>query len=74
MMKQKAKVNQINLDIFLLYLGTYEYKDGRKYEGQFKNNQKHGKGVYNHGIKGHGLIYDGYFVNGIKEGQGKLTW
>lgn len=58
--------------IFNFLKGKYEYKDGRKYEGQFKNNLRHGKGIYHMGESG--MIYDGDFVNGVKDGQAKLTW
>jgi hypothetical protein len=33
---------------------------------------KHGKGVYNLGPSG--LVYEGDFLNGKKQGRGKLTW
>ena len=56
----------------LTILGKYEYKDGRIYNGEWLNNMKHGKGVYNLGKSG--LVYDGDFYNGKKSGRGKLTW
>lgn len=39
-----------------------------KYEGQFKNNKFHGFGVLSDDIE----KYVGYFMNGLKNGQGKL--
>lgn len=73
MMKSKEEVNFSNHSIgFLLFLGKYEYKDGRVYNGEWMNNLRHGRGVYNLGKSG--LVYDGNFIKGVKEGQGRLTW
>ena len=43
-------------------------KKGNKYEGQFKNGVRHGKGtmIYKNGYK-----YEGEWVNGLREGHGK---
>jgi len=30
--------------ISLWFLGIYEYRDGSKYDGEWKNNLRHGKG------------------------------
>ena len=33
---------------------------------------RHGRGVYNLGKSG--LVYDGDFIMGVKQGNGRLTW
>lgn len=46
--------------------GTYFYKDGRKYVGQWKDDKEHGSGVlysYNRN-----KIYDGQWQNGMRHG------
>jgi hypothetical protein len=51
--------------------GTYRYKDPNKfYEGEFKANKKHGKGV----LTTQKYVYTGSFVNGQMEGPGELKW
>jgi len=39
------------------------------YLGEYKNNRKHGKGVYEYK---NGIKYEGQYVDGNKEGYGKL--
>ena len=41
--------------------GVYTWKDGRKYEGQYLKDKKHGKGVY---TMTDGRKYDGEWLNG----------
>ena len=43
------------------------YFDGGRYEGQFKENKKNGKGKY---YKGNNLLYDGDFKNDNFNGNG----
>ena len=55
--------------------GTLTYGKGEleseKYEGEFKNDKKHGKGIY---TSSNGNKYSGEFRNGLKNGQGTLTY
>jgi hypothetical protein len=41
------------------------YSNGNKYEGEFKNNKPHGKGVY---TWLNGELYEGEWKAGLKEG------
>lgn len=41
--------------------GIYQWKDGRKYEGEYEYDKKHGYGVY---IWADGRQYQGGWVNG----------
>lgn len=41
---------------------------GSVYEGEWKNNKKHGKGKETYP---EGSVYEGYFENGYKNGPGK---
>lgn len=50
--------------------GKKKYSNGT-YEGQFKNNFRHGRGVYKWN---NGESYEGGWVQGKKEGQGTLTF
>lgn len=50
--------------------GVYEWKDGRKYEGQYLKNKKHGQGKYTYSD---GSIYEGGWDNGFQHGKGTLT-
>ena len=45
---------------------TVVYSDGSFYEGEFKLGKKHGKGKIN---EANGFIYDGDWVNDVKEGK-----
>ena len=42
------------------------YKNGNKYEGEWKKSKKEGKGIYYYK---NGNIYDGEFKDGKKEGN-----
>ena len=42
-------------------MGTYTWKDGRKYEGEYNLDKKHGYGVY---IWADGRQYEGNWANG----------
>lgn len=52
-------------------LGKYEYQNGRVYDGEWKRNQRHGRGTYS---LGNGIIYVGEFVEGQRTGEGKISW
>lgn len=41
--------------------GTYTWKDGRKFEGHYVKDKKHGRGVY---TWADGRKYDGEWLNG----------
>ena len=47
--------------------GKQTFTNGDSYEGELKDDIMHGKGVY-HYYDGH--VYEGYFHNGVKCGQG----
>ena len=51
--------------------GKYEWKNGSKYEGEFKNNIFHGKGKYNWSNK---KEYDGNWKDGKMNGKGKFIY
>lgn len=51
--------------------GLYVWLDGRKYEGEFKDNFKFGYGVYEWGD---GRKYEGFYQFDKKHGFGKYTW
>lgn len=48
-------------------IGIYVWNDGRKYEGQYKDDKKHGFGVYNWAD---GRCYEGYWYKGKQHGIG----
>ena len=49
--------------------GVYTWlQDGRKYEGHYKNDKKHGQGIY---TWADGRKYDGQWQNGKQHGHGK---
>ena len=51
--------------------GKYIYKNPEKtYEGDFKNNKKHGNGV----LVTEKYTYDGQFADGQMNGKGTLKW
>ena len=41
------------------------------YEGEFKENKRHGKGIYKYN---NWDVYDGEWVKGKREGKGKMTY
>jgi len=45
------------------------WTDGERYEGEFVDGKRTGKGIY---IASGGYRYEGYFVNGKRAGKGKL--
>ena len=51
--------------------GTYTWKNGDKYVGDWKNNKNHGKGTY---IWKSGNKYEGDWVNDKKHGKGTYIW
>ena len=48
--------------------GTYTWPDGRKYEGEYYCNKKHGFGVF---TWKDGSRYEGPWLNGKKHGRGR---
>jgi len=52
-------------------VGSLTYSDGDKYEGEWKDGQKHGQGTY---TWSNGNKYVGEFKDGGKNGQGTFTW
>ncbi|PGT89016.1 hypothetical protein COD11_04900 [Bacillus sp. AFS040349] len=52
-------------------ISTYEWPDGSKYTGEFKNGQPHGKGTLEWV---NGDTYIGEFLNGQLTGRGKLVF
>lgn len=59
-------------------LGIYQYEDGRRYEGDYLNNVKHGRGKYwkydTRDPDATGLICEGEFEQGMLNGPCKITW
>lgn len=51
--------------------GAYNWFDGRKYYGSWKNNDMHGFGIY---IYADGVRFDGEYVDDIKQGYGIYIW
>lgn len=52
-------------------LGTYAYSDGSKYEGQFKQHQRHGWGKFYYS---NGDTYVGDFNHNFEEGYGTIIY
>lgn len=48
-------------------VGVYTWADGRKYEGEYKEDKKHGYGVY---IWADGRQYSGWWYKGKQHGLG----
>lgn len=71
--EKKSKVEEQKLDSNLsIKLNKKEeeytvFSDGSKYKGDLKDGKPHGKGI----IEYVGAVYDGQFVSGKAEGQGK---
>ena len=53
------------------FLGIYEWNDGRRYDGDWKNNQMHGKGVF---TWDNGKRYEGEYKDDKKNGYGVFSW
>jgi hypothetical protein len=51
-------------------MGAFFYKNGNRYEGQWQDNQKHGKGTM---FYASGDVYVGTWVNGHRHGFGTYT-
>ncbi len=51
--------------------GNYTYKDGSKYDGEWKGNKRHGYGVW---FRPDGMRYEGYWQDDKPNGQGTLTY
>jgi len=51
--------------------GRQTYSDGSSYSGEFRNNRRHGYGVYSHP---NGERYRGEWIDGVSEGQGVQTY
>jgi len=58
-------------DYIIEGVGSLTYSDGDKYEGEWKDGQKHGQGTY---TWSNGNKYVGEFKDGKKHGQGTFTW
>ena len=50
---------------------VFMWADGRRYEGEWKNNKMHGKGSF---TWADGRIYVGEYVDDKKSGYGEFTW
>ena len=53
------------------FKGVYTWLDGRKYEGEWVDNNMHGKGIY---TWKDGRKYEGDYANDKKHGHGIYTW
>ncbi len=60
---------------FFILKGTYKFKSGARYIGEYEENKKHGQGLFHYpdGSKYEGTIY--YFSPGVRVGcaHAKLT-
>jgi hypothetical protein len=53
----------------MLYKGTYTYVNGNKYDGEWVNDKKHGRGVYHYYSTNE--KYDGEWVRKYVKDKGK---
>lgn len=53
------------------FVGVYQWSDGRKYEGEWKNNKMEGYGSF---TWPDGRKYDGEYIDDKKEGNGIFYW
>ena len=51
--------------------GIFTYTDGRKYEGEFKDNKFNGQGTYTFADGGK---FEGEYKDGLRNGQGTYTY
>ena len=51
--------------------GLYTWLDGRRYEGDWLDNNMHGKGIY---TWKDGRKYEGEYINDKKHGHGIYIW
>ena len=51
--------------------GTYTWRDGTKYVGEYKDNKRHGQGTYTYAS---GDKYVGNFKDDVRHGQGTFTF
>ena len=49
--------------------GTFSWKDGRKYEGDYVQDKKEGQGTF---TWPNGKVYEGGWMDGKQHGDGKL--
>ena len=54
--------------------GKFEWFDGRKFEGIWKEDKMNGKGIYIWPNKDGERKYEGEYVKDKKEGTGVYTW
>ena len=59
------------LEKFVVYKGVYKWIDGRVYDGEWKDNNMHGKGIY---TWKDGRVYEGDYYMDKKHGFGTYTW
>jgi hypothetical protein len=52
-------------------IGVYQWSDGRKYDGEWKNNKMEGYGVF---TWPDGRKYEGQYIDDKKEGHGIFYW
>ena len=63
---------KVTLSLVAYYsLGIYEWSDGRKFQGQWKNNKMEGYGIF---TWPDGRKYEGDYVDDKKEGNGVFYW
>jgi hypothetical protein len=54
--------------------GKLSWKDGSKYEGDFKNSIRHGFGVQTYSKDDAADYYEGHWKDDKKSGKGKFVW
>ena len=52
-------------------MGTYQWKDKSKYEGEFEKDSRHGRGRFTWTS---GEIYEGEYLSGKRTGRGSYKW
>ena len=53
--------------VMLVNKGTYKWKSGAIYKGDWKDNKKHGKGIM---TSANGRVYEGDFIMNMRDGIG----
>jgi hypothetical protein len=55
----------------IVKIGIYQWSDGRKYEGEWKNNKMEGNGIFTWPDN---RRYEGEYIDDKKEGHGVFYW
>ena len=69
--EQAEKADCDNVRLTLGEWGSWTYENGRRYEGEWQNNMRHGKGTL---TWPDGSRYEGEWRNDMAHGKGNLAW